>query len=112
MQLTVRDIAAVLKVSEATVYRWIETRGLPAHEVNGHYRANQVQLLEWIARYPVPVSPQVFQADAAEEQPRLDVVLAAGGIYHDVPGDERTDVLAEVVRLLPVTDADARDELL
>ena len=38
MQLTVRDVARLLNVSEKTVYRWIKAREIPAYRINEQYR--------------------------------------------------------------------------
>ena len=38
MQLTVKDVAQLLKVSENTVYRWLDDGDLPASKVNENYR--------------------------------------------------------------------------
>jgi len=35
MQLTVRDVSKFLNVSESTVTRWINQRGLPCQQVSG-----------------------------------------------------------------------------
>ena len=34
MQLTVRDVAGLLKVTEKTIYRWLKNGSLPAYRVN------------------------------------------------------------------------------
>src|SRR5438445_10258620 len=49
MDLTVRDLAKLLKVSENTVYRWIEKDDLPAYRLHEQYRLNRVELQEWVA---------------------------------------------------------------
>ena len=46
MQLTVRDVARILSTSEKSVYRWIETAGLPAYRVNRQYRFSRAELLD------------------------------------------------------------------
>ena len=47
MQLTVRDVARLLNVSEKTIYRWIKEASIPAYRVNEQYRFNRAELLEW-----------------------------------------------------------------
>ena len=46
MQLTVRDAARFLGVSEDTPYRWVRRGELPAQPVNDQCRFNRVELLE------------------------------------------------------------------
>jgi len=47
MQLTVKEAAKELNVAEKTVYRWIQSGGLPAYRVAGEYRINRAMLYDW-----------------------------------------------------------------
>lgn len=47
MQLTMRDVGEMFKVSEGTVTRWIRQQGLPAQRVAGQFRFNRVEVLDW-----------------------------------------------------------------
>lgn len=102
MLLTVRDLSAVLRVPESTVYRWIRDKDLPAREVNGHYRAHPVDLLAWLADHPVPVNPRALPTEGpGDEVPSLEAAIRAGGVYHDLPGATRTDALTALADRLP-----------
>jgi PTS system nitrogen regulatory IIA component len=102
MLLSARDLSAILRVPEATVYRWVRDKGLPAREINGHVRAHPVDLLEWLADHPVPVDPRALPTDdPANGAPRLEAAIRAGGVYHDVPGATREDALAALADRLP-----------
>ena len=46
MELSVRDSARLLNVSEKTIYRWVKHGKLPAYRVNEQYRFNRAELLE------------------------------------------------------------------
>ena len=56
----IRDAAALLNVSEKTVYRWIEQGELPAYRVDDQYRINRAELLEWATSRKLHVSPEIF----------------------------------------------------
>ncbi len=113
MQLTVRQAAAYLSVDEATVRRWIRTRGLPAHHVDERPLLNAVELWEWAVEQGVPVSRRLL--DQARRHPDevspLAELLARGGIHHDVAAEDKSTVLREVVARLPVPDDVDRDFL-
>jgi PTS system nitrogen regulatory IIA component len=112
MQLTVRDVARFLNVSENAVYRWISDGDLPAEQVGGQYRFNRTELLEWASLRKLTVSPALFQEGAkGPDQPRLDEALAAGGIHHGVLGQDRETVLRAVLERIPQS-ADLDRELL
>jgi PTS system nitrogen regulatory IIA component len=114
MQLTVRDAAAILNVTENTIYRWINEDNLPAHGINGQYRFSRAELLEWATLHRAQVSPNIFREDQAEETDGLDLVAAlrTGGIAHNVAGSDKASVLRVVVDRLPLPEGFDREFLL
>ena len=46
--LSVNEIATYLGVSRDTVYRWIESRGLPAHKVGRSWKCKVADIDEWV----------------------------------------------------------------
>jgi PTS system nitrogen regulatory IIA component len=113
MQLTLREAASYLNVSEATVRRWISSRGLPAHRADERMYCNAIELWEWALESGVHVSRTLFERARqapAEVQP-LSALLAEGGVHHDVGGRTKEEVLHEIVRLLPLPADIDRDFL-
>jgi PTS system nitrogen regulatory IIA component len=102
MQLTVRDVAGLLNISEKTVYRWIEERKLPSSRLGGQYRFNRAELLEWATGNKVNVSPRIFQEDEAggAPLPELCDALQAGGVFYRLSGSDRESALRSVVEYL------------
>ena len=45
MQLSVKDAAAVLSVSEKTICRWIKQEAIPFYRINEQLRFNRTELL-------------------------------------------------------------------
>jgi PTS system nitrogen regulatory IIA component len=102
MLLSVRDLSAILQVTEETVYRWARDKDLPAKEINGHYRAHPVDLLQWLATHPVKVNPLALPTDdPSGSVPSLEAAIRDGGVYHDLPGATREDALAALAERLP-----------
>ncbi len=114
MQLTVRDVSRFLKVSEPTVTRWIKKRGLPARELNGQYRMNRSELLEWATANRIPVSRELFdQLDNDDEPvPSLTESLDAGGIFYKLQDTDKARAIQALVNVLPLSDEIDRDLLL
>ena len=114
MQLTVREAASYLGVSEQTVRRWITQRALPAHEVYERIYLNPLELWEWAVEHGVPVSRRLLEKArrAPEALPPLADLLRAGGIFHDVEGGSRTGVLRAVMERLPLPPEQDRTFLL
>ncbi len=102
MELVVRDVSALLKISEKTVYRWISQRKLPAHRINDQYRFNRTELLEWATANRIPMSADILREDHPGELPGLTDALRSGGVFYRVCGADKSSVLAEVVQVMPL----------
>ncbi|HTO90670.1 MAG TPA: PTS sugar transporter subunit IIA [Candidatus Sulfotelmatobacter sp.] len=104
MQLTLRQATEYLDVDEGTLRRWIKQRGLPVHVVNERMHLNAIELWEWATENGVPVSKRLLEQErrSPEAVPPLSAMLEAGGVHHDVEGRDRSSVLREMVRRLPL----------
>ena len=113
MRLGVRDVARLFEVSEKTVYRWVSQDKLPVFKVNGQYRFNRSELLEWATALRIPVSSEILVESEDEVQPAPTLVeaLRAGGIFYRVEGRDKASVLAQVVEFMPLPDEVDRDFL-
>jgi PTS system nitrogen regulatory IIA component len=114
MQLTVRDVSGLLKVSEKTVYRWINQGVVPAYRVNDQYRFNRAELLEWATSRKMNVSVDLFEEPEsnAAPMPSLGEALQAGGIFYRVDGTDKESVLRAVVEHMRLPEEVDRDFLL
>jgi PTS system nitrogen regulatory IIA component len=113
MRVTVREAAALLDAPEAKVYVWIESGDLPAHRINDEYRINRSELLEWATERNLPVAPALFhEAEEDERIPSAAGSLERGGVFHEVGGTTREEVLRSIVMLLTLEDEGDRETLL
>jgi nitrogen PTS system EIIA component len=114
MQLSVRDVAALLEVSEKTVYRWIEDGKLPGYRISGQYRFNRAELLAWATAGKIHISPQIFLEPEGDgkELPSLKAALTAGGVHYRISGRDSTTCLRNVVELLRLPEEVDREFLL
>jgi nitrogen PTS system EIIA component len=106
MKLSVKEAAKLFNVSEKTIYRWVEQKGLPAYRINKQFRFNQTELIEWAAAGRTAISPDLLREPESGSAPLPDPVqaLASGGIYYRVAGTDRDSVLRHVVELLRLPD--------
>jgi PTS system nitrogen regulatory IIA component len=113
MKLMVRDVAALLQVSEKTVYRWIKQGGFPAYRVNDQYRFNRAELLEWATANRMPVSPELLHEPESRgtNLPGLCEALESGGIHYRVGGADKDTALRAVVEVLHLPQEVDRDYL-
>ena len=114
MQLTLRQVASYLDVPEATARRWITSRGLPAHRVNERLYCNAIELWEWAAEQGIPVSRSLLEQARRmpDAVPPLSELIAEGGVHRAVGGDTKSEVLRQVVSLLPLPDDVDREFLI
>lgn len=112
MQLTVREVAEYLSVSEKSVYRWIGDGKIPHHRVDGQYRFNRTELLEWANERKIKVSTAIYRRDDTEQSvPSVAESLEAGGILHRLPGEDKTSVLRALVDALRLPEQVDRETL-
>ena len=104
MQLSVKDAAALLKVSDETIYKWIKQDHLPSCTINEQVRFNRAELLEWSTAHNIAVSPDLFKVDETGKVhlPTLTDALRTGGVAYRVGGADQPAVLQAVVQLLRV----------
>jgi PTS system nitrogen regulatory IIA component len=99
MELRVRDVARLLNVSEPTVYRWVRQGALAAHRVGEQYRFHRV-------------SPELFTPPGSPEATfSLQAALERGGVYREVPGERRDQVLAAIAELPGIPSGVNRSQL-
>lgn len=113
MQLTIREAASYFGVNEQTFRRWISQRALPVHEVYERIYLNPLELWEWAVEQGIPVSRGLLERArrTPEEIPPLSELLRVGGIFHDVEGATKSDVLRALLDRLPLPPELDRDFL-
>jgi nitrogen PTS system EIIA component len=114
MKITVKDAAKLLDVSEKTIYRWIKQQSIPAYQINDQYRFNKAELLEWATSKRIKVSAEIFSETEYESAalPSLSEALEAGGVFYRLEGDNRNEVLANIVEHLRLPEEVDREFLL
>lgn len=113
MQLSVKDVAQLLQLTQNTIYRWISAGKLPAHAAGETYRFNRAELLEWATAEGIPVDPATFSEVVSDEElPMLSAALVAGGVFRDVAGVDQSSALRAAVGELRLPDNVDREALL
>ncbi len=113
MQLSVKDTARILNVSEKTVYRWIKEQTIPFYKINEQFRFNRAELLEWATSRRIKVSPDIFKENGTGQEalPDLTDAVKAGGIIYRVSGKDQSEVLRSIVDALKLPEEVDRDFL-
>lgn len=111
MQLTARDAARLLGVSEATLYRWLKSGELGATRVNEQYRLNRIDLLEFAAARNMDISPELLGHLEQPQLPSLADAIRAGGVHRGLAGADKAEILRAVVERLPLPRPEDRELL-
>ena len=113
MQLSVKDTANLLNVSDKTIYRWIKQRAIPFYRINEQFRFNRSELLDWATSRRIQVSPEIFQEAEPSKNPlpSLSDALKAGGISYRVGGNDKPTVLRAIVDILNLPEEVDREFL-
>lgn len=113
VNLSVKDAAALLAVSEKTIYRWIKQEIVPAYRVHESYRFNRAELLDWATSRRLGVPATAFAEPETESLPlpTLSAALESGGVFYRILGRNRDEVLADVVAHLRLPDDVDREHL-
>jgi PTS system nitrogen regulatory IIA component len=103
MELSVREAAGLMNVSERTLQRWIRQSQLPAYKVNDQYRFNRAELLEWATAQGITVSAEIFaEPQGQASAPSLAGALRAGGIHYGIGGGDKATVLKGAIEAMPL----------
>ncbi|MEX0775068.1 MAG: PTS sugar transporter subunit IIA [Phycisphaeraceae bacterium] len=113
MQLSVKDAAGLLNVSEKTIYRWIKQEAIPAYRINEQFRFNRAELLEWATSRRIQVSPDIFREGEPSKVPlpALCDALKLGGVAYRVSGNDKPSVLRAIVDVLKLPEEVDREFL-
>ena len=113
MKLNVRDAAALLHVSTKTIYRWLGDGRLPGYRVSNSYRFDRAELLEWASANRLEgTSAALAPEGEATILPTFAEALSAGGIHYRVEGEDRDEVLAHAVQMVPAVSETERSLVL
>jgi|SRR5882672_2110276 len=103
MELTVKEVAKYLGVTEKDIYRWVGEGSIPLHKVGGNYRFNRTELLEWANSRNLRISTAIYRKDEdSRPLPSVAEALEAGGIIYRLAGQDKAAVLRSMVEILPI----------
>lgn len=112
MRLAIKDLTELLNVSEKTVRRWIKQGTIPAYRIQGQYRFNKAEILEWATSRRINMTAHIFNEPEGVLVTSLADALSAGGIFYRVSGSDKESALKAVVENIRLPDDSDRDMLL
>jgi|YelNatPaOPRAMG01_1025707.scaffolds.fasta_scaffold02566_3 PTS system nitrogen regulatory IIA component len=117
MQLSIREVSRLLKVSEKRVNEWIRRGILRADAINHQYQLHRSDLLELASSGEIDVRAEIFSSTKPDDGDAFLLVdaLRAGGIFRRPGGTDKLAVLRDIVDTLtlpPRVDREAVVQLL
>ena len=126
MDLKLKDVAELLNVSETTIRRWISDSKIPYYRLNHQFRFSRNEIENWVLSCKQGGDFSPFnKEEESEEEPvkeRLGTqqfglyrAIHKGGVYNNVPGETKEEVIRSAMKLIARDiglDADVITELL
>ncbi|MBN2416948.1 PTS sugar transporter subunit IIA [bacterium] len=101
MDFKIKDVAAMLQVSEKTVYRWIKEKKIPCYRIQHQYRFNRAEINEWVLSNKIELSSNLLDLKLAGQPTNFTYLLAKGGIHSGIPGTTVAEVLHNALEMIP-----------
>jgi len=130
MDLKIKDVADLLKVSETTIRRWLTDGKIPAYRLNHQYRFSRIEIENWMIKCKIksaddtafsPFDEKLIEPEeqniAGKGMQQFSFYRAVhhGGIYHDIPGNTKEEIIEGTTKRIAEKmslDADVLSELL
>lgn len=123
MALTIEQVAVRLNIPVETVHRWIRQGKIPMQRSQGRYSIHKEMFVRWAEEHRLkmhhePSGPNPVQngpAGGMTDESSSELVLTAmktGGVFYEVGGDTKEDLLASAVGLIPNLAAEHRPVVL
>src|SRR5271157_431595 len=94
MNLSVKDVAELLNVSEKTIYRMIQNETIPCFRIGGQWRFDRREIASWIEdTRAFSYKNAIENAAGDEESISISEFLRRGGIYYDISGATKEAVI-------------------
>lgn len=117
MDLKIKDVAELLKVSEKTIRRWLQHGKIPAYRLNHQYRFSRMEIQDWVMAQKLksqvdPHSQHGAPQPLASEETGHHVfsllrAMTRGGVHQKILGTTKEEVIhATMLRLEERLDLD------
>lgn len=114
MDLKIKDVAELLKVSEKTIRRWLQDGKIPAYRLNHQYRFSRLEIQSWVLSQKLHRHGQSLEEEhssspeGGQQAFSLLRAMTHGGVHHQIQGKTKAEVIRETMhRLSDRLDLDA-----
>lgn len=104
MDLTSKDVAGLLNVSESTINQWIAEGSIPCYRVGDQYRFSRLEIEDWVLGKQSGDSPFNSGDEEVEsggsQQYSLFRAIHKGGVLHQVRGEHKKEIISNAVEVI------------
>lgn len=110
MDLKLKDVAELLNVSETTIRRWISDSKIPYYRLSHQFRFSRNEIENWVLSCKQGGDFSPFNKEEGEEEPAKERLgtqqfglyraIHKGGVYANVPGDTKEEVIRAAMKLI------------
>jgi nitrogen PTS system EIIA component len=121
MDLKIKDVVELLKVSETTIRRWLAEGKIPAYRINQQYRFNREEIEDWVInrKNEKAEEAKLFEEKAKESSGNqhfsLYRAIHKGNVFSDIIGTSKEEVIKNTMVKISVdmnVDAEVVSDLL
>lgn len=105
MDLKIKDVADLLKVSETTIRRWLADGSIPAYRINQQYRFNLSEIEDWLLNQKKSKGEEISTfSDMSQEGPQgnkqfsLYRAIHKGCVIAHIPGNNKEQVIRNTMK--------------
>lgn len=116
MDLKIKDVSELLNISETTIRRWVSEGKIPAYRLSHQYRFSRTEIEDWIMKHKLKgvngqdhfseeiqkpvIEKEKISQKGGSKQYSLYRAVHKGGIFHDMPGDTKEEVICNTMKIL------------
>ena len=102
MNMSVKDVAALLNVSEKTIYRMIQNETIPCFRVGGQWRFDRREIKSWIEDTREFSYKTAAEKPSTEDEEAISIAefLHRGGIFYNVAGSAKEKAIQSCLELI------------
>src|SRR5579863_1265194 len=82
MDLKIKDVAELLRVSETTIRRWLADGKIPAYRIHHQYRFSRIEIENWMMCCKLKETKESHTSSLAGEGATLPEMALRGGMQH------------------------------
>ena len=110
MDLKIKDVAELLKVSEKTIRRWLQHGKIPAYRLNHQYRFSRMEIQDWVMAQKLRGQSEPTREADSHPSTHVDQgghhvfsllrAITRGGVHLNVPGRNKQEIIFATMRRL------------